>query len=158
MSKIAKGQRVAGIITKDASRADKIQDVRETIKCNEYLIHYYELLLNDEPENHLSFQVYLREIDARGEVIKQERRDLIATFDKASNGEIPAIQQQQIGLQEKLKTLRAELSPERQAAKHKKKIDKTVHRTKVLREKLAQLERELKDENFVVEDLLDEIL
>lgn len=158
MSKIAKGQNVAGSITSDFTHKDKIRDVKETIKCNEALIHYYELLLLDEPENHLSFQEYLRDIEKRAEVIKEERRRLIASFDKASNGSIPDLQRSNEELEKKLKTLRSQLSPQQQAARHKKKIEKTKVKAKSLREKLAQLEQELKDEDFVAEDLLDEIL
>ena len=148
MSKIAKGRKIAGSITSDISRADKIRDVKETIKCNEALIHYYQLLLDDAPENHLSFQEYLRDIDVRAEVIKEERRRLIATFDKASNGEISDLQRSQIELQVKLKTLRSQLSPEQQAAHREKKVVRIKGKAKTLIQKIAALEQELRDENF----------
>lgn len=155
MSKIAKGRSVAGNITSDFTHKDKIRDVKETIKCNEALIHYYELLLLDEPENHLSFQVYLRDIDARAEIIKEERRRLIASFDKASNGEIPDLQRANEELEKKLKVLRSQLSPEQQAAKREKKVAKIKIKTNCLIKKIAALEEQLRaaDFDFDTEDI-----
>lgn len=147
----AKGQKVAGSITSNIPNDEKIRGVKETIKLNTALIHYYELLLLDEPENHLSFQVYLRDIDARAEAIKAERRRLIASYDRGSNGEILSLQRHSEELEEKLKTLRAGLSPKQR----EKKIERVKVKAKNLREKLIQLERELKEDGFNVDGLMD---
>lgn len=143
-----KGRRVASGITSDASRADKIRDVKETIKCNLALQHYYQLLLDDAPENHLSFQAYLRDIDARGEMIKEERRRLIDAYTRGANGEIPSLQKQNEELKVKLKTLRSQLSPEVQAARREKKVAKIKIKTNCLIKKIAALEQQLRDADF----------
>lgn len=142
-------------MTRDWSRAERAQDIKETLKCNKVLIHYYELLLNNEPENHLSFQAYLREIDVRGDAIKAERLRLIASFDKASNGSIPELQRHSEELREKLTTLRSQLSPQQQAVRREKKAARQEKKTvkmkakaKSLFEKIVQLEKELKAADF----------
>ena len=152
-----KGRTRASWMCTPISRAEKIQDVRNTIKCNNWLIHYYQLLLDNAPENHLSFQAYLREIDERGNAIKEERKRLIDAYTRGANGEIPALEKANEELEEKLKTLHSELSPAQQAAQREKKVARITVKAKSLRERLAQLDRELKDENFDVEELLDDL-
>lgn len=141
-----KGKKKAGSITSDASRDEKIRGVRESIRVTEYLIHYYELLLDDAPENHLSFQAYLWNIDVRAEIIKAERRRLIASFDKASNGTIPNLQRSQRELEEKLKTLKARTPARARVAARKK--DRLASKAKTLREKLTALEQELRSDGW----------
>jgi len=148
LGKSKKGRKVSSGMTSEISRAEKIQDVRETIKGNEYLQHYYQLLLDDAPENHLSFQSYLKEIDVRLNAVKEERCQLVATFAKANNGEIPSLKKQNEELKIKLKALRATLTPQRQAARREKKVAKIKVKAKTLREKLVALEQELRSDGF----------
>jgi len=143
-----KGRRVASSMCTDPSREEMIKDVKCSIKANVYLIHYYQDLIRDEPENHLSFQAYLREIDKRGDAIKEERRCLLSEYAKASKGEIPSLQKQNEELEIKLKTLRAGLTPAQQAVRREKKITKIKLKTKNLQEKIAALEQELRDADF----------
>lgn len=137
-------------ITVPISREERIQDIRETIKVNEVLIRIAEDLLN--PDSPCSFQVYLRELDSKINTLRDERKSLIASYDAASNGEIPSLQQQQESLQEKLKQLRADISGGKIRTKKRKS------KVKDLRARLSQLERELADaSNFDIEELLKEL-
>lgn len=144
----AKGKKQAGGITTPISRDEKIRGVKEAIRCDGYLIHYYELLLDDVPENHLSFQEYLRDIDERADVIKQERLRLIGSFNKASNGEMLVLQRHRVELEEKLKKLKAE-TPTRVRIEASKR-ERKKKRARTLREKLTVLEQELRSDGWTL--------
>jgi len=137
-----------GSMVSPPERKERIADILETIKANEYLISYYTDFINPEHPT-CSFQVYLRELDKKAEAIKDERKALIATFDKASNGEIPSLRKQNDELAVKLKELKVDIRVKEVRTK------KRIHKTKNLREKLAALERELQDASQMdIEELL----
>lgn len=123
-------------LTTDITNKDRIAGIRETIKVDEYLIHYYQDLINpDHPT--CSFQIYLRELDAKINVLRQSRKDLIASYDKASNGQISSLQQQNVKLEERLKKLKVNTKVEGiRTKKRKTKIND-------IRTRLAKLEKEL---------------
>ncbi|MBW8038944.1 MAG: hypothetical protein FVQ85_02975 [Planctomycetes bacterium] len=130
---------------KDTERVAKIKDLRQTIKICECMIHSAQDLVNPEAVN--NFASYLKLIDEAAEKIKQQRQDLIARYNAAQNGKIPALQQNIIKVQKKLAELKAT-----------EPVNKRITRAHDLREKIIQLEQELYDATldatFNIEDLI----
>ena len=139
-------------ITRDITREERIFSIKESIKVNEALISYYTDLINPEHST-CSFQIYLRGLDKKAEAIKAERRSLIASFDKASNGEILSLQRQNIELVAKLIELRGDTPAKIES--EARRMDKKFNKVQTLREKLSQLEDQLKVASQIdVEELL----
>jgi len=132
-------------------RRERIAGIRETLKLNGYLISYYTDFINSKHPT-CSFQIYLRELDKKAKAIKEERKSLIASYDKASNGEIPSLRKQNEELRAKLKKLQIDTS-----GNEARRMNRKANKIKDLRSRLAALEDQLKDAGFSIEDLMSEM-
>ena len=122
---------------------ERIKDLRETLRLNKYLVKYYLDLIS--PNSPCSYEIYKARLDKEAAAIREQQNDLEAKYAAANNGHIPELQRQVEKIEAKLKKLKIEraVAPGR------------IHKAKDLREKLAALEQQLKDEGFNVEDLMD---
>ena len=138
------GHIISGELFKN--KDERIVDIRQTIKLNEYLIHYYQDLTNSD--SLCSFEVYKAELDKQAAELQKRYDFLQRQYNQATNGSILSLHKANEELAAKLKELKATIS----------KTPKRIHKVKDLRERIIQLEQELyKATQTDIESLLEEL-
>lgn len=142
-------------LTTRIKREERIADIRETIKVNESLISYYTRLADSAPENHLSFAAYKVILDKEQAELTKRYDDLQQDYSKASNGHIQSLRQQNDELAAKLFELKDDTPAKKEA--EARSWDKKRDKAKYLGYRIRELEQQLCDENFDVEELLRDL-